>query len=149
MADWGYGHYSPSPQDCVSHADWTYEPQVPPRYRQFQHYAHTSFDLPRFSSLLYFVSRGVLSHGSIEIVNDGTNPDQVTVEVDLLYNFDDVLDRVDVCTLQRDEDQNGVGIFVSHCRCCRYSLYLPGYLSFVRVRSIILILIIRKELSSW
>ncbi|KAK7690183.1 hypothetical protein QCA50_006834 [Cerrena zonata] len=111
MADWGYGHDSPSPQECVDHADWTYEHQVPPRYRQFRHYAHTSFDLPRYSSSLYFIARGVLSHGSIEIVNDGTDSQNVKVDVALLYNLEDVFDRVDVCTLQRGEDKNGVGIF--------------------------------------
>ena len=113
MADWGYGSGSPSPSECVDHANWTYETDVPPQYRQFRYYAHTTFDLPRDSSLLYFISRGVLSHGSIEILNDGTDSDTVNVDVDLLYNLDDVLERVDVCTLHRERNQNGVGIFVS------------------------------------
>ncbi|CAL1712286.1 unnamed protein product [Somion occarium] len=107
-----YENGSPGPRDCVNRAEWTlHDAQGPPYIPHFRRHASTSLSLPRSSSLLYFLSRGSLSHGRIEIDNDGEEADKVSVEVGIWYNADDVLDRVDVCTLQRAEGKNGVGIF--------------------------------------
>lgn len=135
-----YENGSPGPRDCVNRAEWTlHDAQGPPYIPHFRRHASTSLSLPRSSSLLYFLSRGSLSHGRIEIDNDGEEADKVSVEVGIWYNADDVLDRVDVCTLQRAEGKNGVGIFVSFDLSSVHVIRSDSCLPSPRVRSIIVI----------
>lgn len=110
------------PNDCVDHAHWTTEENDRSGgHRQFHYVSHTSFDLSRFSDLLYVVGRGSLAHGSFILSDDGEpGSDDVGVEIDVWHNREDVLEKIDVCTLQPEEDKIGVGIFV---RC--FFFYIP------------------------
>ncbi len=101
-------------QDCVLVADWTVIPasQVT-QQRPFPHTAQATLVLPVSSELLYFLSRGPLSRGSISYVVGEESSDVVDVRVEVSYTSPDVLHLMKVCLLQRDEVNNGVGIYVS------------------------------------
>ena len=56
-----------------------------------------------------------LSHGLIEVTDSGDpNSDVVKVDVHLKYHDEAVPRLAKVCLLQKEDNQNGVGIFVSH-----------------------------------
>lgn len=109
--------YPQNGDECVERAVWTPTDDTGSPHRpRFQHFASTSFQLPRFSDLLYFVSGGSYANGVISITNSpGVPTDTVEVEIVASYNSQELFDGVDVCTLHRggDENKNGVGIFVS------------------------------------
>ncbi len=121
-----YGHWEksdsgPMTQDtqretCMRQAEWTRvetHTKHPGVSRLFGRVAKTYLDLPRNSTLLYFLSSGALSRGSLHITDDGDGErDIVQVEIKLTYDTEDTLSSLVVCTLQRGEDENGIGIFV-------------------------------------
>lgn len=74
-----------------------------------------SFELPLSSDVLYLFSRGRLSQGNVHIVHDADwrNPSSVKVDVSLHHASTEILDRISVCQLERQEGHSGVGIFVS------------------------------------
>lgn len=80
------------------------------------HLAKVDFELPFSSSeLLFFLSTGSLSHGSINVIEkEGDGAEQDTVDVSILVGFRsrEALSRATVCSLEREEGQNGIGIFV-------------------------------------
>lgn len=79
-----------------------------------------SFELARTSEVLYFLSRGIQSTGSIVIVQDDTirAPDTVRVDVIALHYTPEYLHAIAVCSLERSPGEQGVGIFV-RCQCQR------------------------------
>jgi len=100
--------------DCVENARWANHDEELDHHHHhdFRHLVKTSFNLPLDSDLLYFLARGSLSHGSIEITDDGSSDDdKVVVDVSFLYVHDVALENVQVCHLQREGAKNGVGIF--------------------------------------
>ncbi|OSX61721.1 hypothetical protein POSPLADRAFT_1047004 [Postia placenta MAD-698-R-SB12] len=72
-----------------------------------------SFELPLSSDVLYLFSRGRLSQGNVHIVHDADwrNPSSVKVDVSLHHASTEILDRISVCQLERQEGHSGVGIF--------------------------------------
>jgi len=99
--------------ECVEEAQWTHRDDDhghPHRPHRYHHFARTTFELPQVSDLLYFVGRGVLSHGAVLISNEGDS-DKVGVEVFVEYDHDEVFQEAKVCKLQRGENDHGVGIF--------------------------------------
>ncbi|THH00171.1 hypothetical protein EW026_g2301 [Hermanssonia centrifuga] len=81
-------------------------------HESFTHAARTSLELPLSSDLLYILSRGVLSHGVIQINDHGdSDSDVAVVGVTFLYNSPSVLDVAKVCALGHGEGKHGVGIF--------------------------------------
>jgi hypothetical protein len=78
--------------------------------------ATTSFNLPFPSEKLFLLSRGATS-GLVKIVQSpDIVEDEGVVEVEVVarYRYPSALDYVKVCSIARDGDQNGVGIFVSY-----------------------------------
>ncbi|KAK0495084.1 hypothetical protein EDD18DRAFT_1173857 [Armillaria luteobubalina] len=73
--------------------------------------AHTSFDLPLISETLFLLSQGSLSSGAVNVVTSPTLKDVVRVDVAIQYYRQRVLDYARVCLLQRQEGENGVGVF--------------------------------------
>ncbi|KAK0212268.1 hypothetical protein DFS33DRAFT_1280260 [Desarmillaria ectypa] len=73
--------------------------------------AQTSFDLPLKSETLFLLSQGSLSSGVAKVVTSPTLTDVVRVDVAIQYYKRRVLDYVRVCLLQRQEGENGVGVF--------------------------------------
>ncbi len=87
-------------------------------HESFTHAARTSLELPLSSDLLYILSRGVLSHGVIQINDHGdSDSDVAVVGVTFLYNSPSVLDVAKVCALGHGEGKHGVGIFVRTISC--------------------------------
>lgn len=64
------------------------------------------------SDLLYLLSRGSLSHGSIQVDAVESSSDDVRVNVEARYWSRKALQRAVVCKLEKDDgDAHGVGIF--------------------------------------
>ncbi|KAI0082704.1 hypothetical protein K474DRAFT_1702696 [Panus rudis PR-1116 ss-1] len=103
-------HTDPSIGECVQHANWDLDDDHH-WHDNFHYHATTAFSLPRDSSLLYFVSRGNFANGGIELSHDGTEPNHVTVEVEAWYNSEEWFNKVDVCSLKREQNENGLAIF--------------------------------------
>lgn len=103
-------------QACIGENDWS--PSSNSDYDTFFPYSEqTSFDLDASSDLLFLLSRGSYAHGSVMIastedpsVADGS----VGINVKVQYYERRALDRARVCLLKRDNNKNGVGIFVSY-----------------------------------
>lgn len=102
------------PADCVDIAEWRdRELEGQPGDSNYRHAAFTSLELPVSSDLLYFISRGRLSYGLLEVIeSEDTNSENVQVNVTFLYQTPQALDHAKVCRLERDVGKNGVGIFV-------------------------------------
>lgn len=102
------------PLKCIQGAGWT---PVDDNSDDFpsMHLAKFDFELPFSSSkLLFFLSTGSLSHGSINVIEkEGDGAEQDTVDVSILVGFRsrEALSRATVCSLEREEGQNGIGIF--------------------------------------
>ncbi|KIP08924.1 hypothetical protein PHLGIDRAFT_34702 [Phlebiopsis gigantea 11061_1 CR5-6] len=110
------------PQECTRVAQWVSRDAVP----HFEwpnsiieggnydhHYAvQASVNLPVDSDVLYFISKGSMSHGLLNIADDG-NVDAKSIKVDItfVYDHEEDLDLAKVCLLQPEEGHNGVGIF--------------------------------------
>ncbi|KAK0226557.1 hypothetical protein IW262DRAFT_1457799 [Armillaria fumosa] len=73
--------------------------------------AHTSFDLPLNSETIFLLSQGSLSSGAVNVLTSPTLKDVVRVDVAIQYYRQRVLDYARVCLLQRQEGENGVGVF--------------------------------------
>ncbi|OCH93512.1 hypothetical protein OBBRIDRAFT_749481 [Obba rivulosa] len=103
-------------QDCVEYGSWMKgrmewaNPHHP--LRDLSYIASTSFELPLDSDLLYMISRGALSHGTVSISDGGEQgSDKMEVHVRVQYAHEDALEKTKVCLLKPGENQNGVGIF--------------------------------------
>lgn len=110
------------PSDCKEVLDWTILDHFPHHIMDDVELGHdryaarTSVKLPVSSDLLYFISRGSLSHGAVRIIDDGEDSSDVNVSVTFVYDAEFLLDRAKVCLLQQEHDKNGVGIFSPNWR---------------------------------
>lgn len=101
-------------EDCVSAAAWSVLPRArysSPQGFDFPYAADTRLHISAFSEMLYFLSRGPMSRGSIDFTADGDST-VVTVSVRFFYTTPEIIQHAKMYTLSRDEDNNGVGIFV-------------------------------------
>ncbi|KAF8058515.1 hypothetical protein FPV67DRAFT_506362 [Lyophyllum atratum] len=71
--------------------------------------AFASFELPISSEKLFFLARGMAS-GSVKL-RYGSDSDNVKVAVEARYRLQEAIDSVKVCTITRDDGENGLGIF--------------------------------------
>lgn len=100
------------PRDCVNVAQWK-ELDGSPGDNHYSYRAYTSLELPVSSDLLYFISRGSLSVGTIDFLeSEEPDSDSVKVDVTFLYQTPKALEHAKVCQLERESGKNGVGIFV-------------------------------------
>lgn len=70
-----------------------------------------AFELPIASDKLFLLSGGSAS-GAVKVVRGGDG-DIARVGVIANYKYQNALERVKVCTINRGDGENGVGIFVS------------------------------------
>jgi len=83
--------------------------------RQYPYAAETSFNLPLSSETLSLLSRGPLSSGSVDLLTSPYQPQGVvTYRVIVNYMLEDVRNLAEVCKISRENDNHGVGIFVSN-----------------------------------
>jgi len=99
----------PIPPDISVHECAKWE-DVPAKWSPFR--AQSSFKLPLSSGKLFLLSRG-LTAGSVKVQTVDEESDVVTVTVIAHYRHEDGLDWVRVCAINRGENENGVGFFVS------------------------------------
>jgi hypothetical protein len=72
----------------------------------------TFFQLPMNADHLFLLSRGAISHGSVDIVQGHHSDADAHVEVSVIYWLQDMLEKASVCRLSREGSEHGVGIFV-------------------------------------
>jgi len=74
--------------------------------------SETTFEFPLSSSALSLISRGPFSAGNVDVVTSPDQPkDKVTYRVTVRYFKEEIRDLAEVCSINRDEDDHGVGIF--------------------------------------
>ncbi|GLB42379.1 hypothetical protein LshimejAT787_1103940 [Lyophyllum shimeji] len=71
--------------------------------------SYASFNLPVDSDKLFVLARGSAA-GALK-VRQGSGSEDVKVEVEARYRFEEAIDSVKVCTVKRGEGENGLGIF--------------------------------------
>ena len=102
--------------DCKDFARWEVQPKgryVSPTGYVAPYSAETSVAIDYGSELIYFLSRGPPSTGTIEFDCDrDEDAMDVTITVQAYYSSPEVLKHSYVCILERFEVQNGIGIFV-------------------------------------
>jgi len=105
--------FDPSPRDCISTANWTTFPTDEGNPQLVLSVtSHTSFDLPISAANTLVAGRGYLTHGSLQISDDGeVGSDKMVVEIKAMYDQPGLLDDFTVCAIKRKGDTQGVGIF--------------------------------------
>ncbi|OAX40230.1 hypothetical protein K503DRAFT_768789 [Rhizopogon vinicolor AM-OR11-026] len=111
----------PDPSDgtvlrCIGGADWDAHYDLPSWAHEFPLGTESLFTLPVDSEALYFVSRGAYHYGVVTVEQSAEASDNVIVRVRAAYDKDEALDRVNVCHLERQENQNVIGIFTPKSR---------------------------------
>ncbi|OCH93531.1 hypothetical protein OBBRIDRAFT_749519 [Obba rivulosa] len=95
---------------CVEFANWTTGDGDDSD--DFSRVALTSFELPLSSDLLYLISNGTLSLGTLRISDRGSvGSDSALVDISMTYHFDYELEHTTVCLLNPEQGQYGVGFF--------------------------------------
>ncbi|KAG2358090.1 hypothetical protein BDR07DRAFT_1418556 [Suillus spraguei] len=108
----------PDPSDgtvvgCIGSAEWDKYYEFPSWAQQVPFGSESLFTLPVGSDSLYLISRGVLQHGSVTVEQSTEVSDDVIVRVRAAYFKEGAFERANVCRLERQENQNGVGIYTS------------------------------------
>lgn len=97
---------------CIAGSEWTSDNHSPSS-SQYPYSAHHAFKLPGSSQSLEFFSRGSLSSGNLNIaVLSAAKSSDVGVHVTVLYHTQHALNQASVCTMRRDQNEAGLGIFV-------------------------------------
>lgn len=90
----------------------------------FRYASEASFDLPLSSATLFLISRGENLGGAVRVVtSEEQADDSAKVLISLRYYEEKVRDWTKVCLLSRDEDEDGVGVFVSDHILARLAPY--------------------------
>ncbi|KAI0067598.1 hypothetical protein BV25DRAFT_1794551 [Artomyces pyxidatus] len=118
--DWNGWPVTPAPvtlegderiKTCVYGEDWTPIEGPPPHTGYGDGYwANSKFELPFTSDVLFFVARGALAAGDLQVV-ESEDVDDVKVNVDVFYYTRTALSRTRVCSLRRGDGKDGLGIF--------------------------------------
>jgi len=88
-------------------ADWAvYESSS-----SYPYSVHAKFNLPISSNRLFVFSQGSLAHGELKVSQGDAESDEVEVHVIAEYYIEDAISRAKVCKLNRDNNDNGVGLF--------------------------------------
>ncbi len=96
---------------CVQGREWIHAPDNGAKYLKT---SRTSFEIPLSADNIFFLSRGALSAGVVELVTSPNQAkDSVTINVVAEYHREYVRDLTKACLVSRDGNQQGVGLFVS------------------------------------
>lgn len=104
---------------CISSMEWDEYYEIPSWAQQFPFGSESLFTLPVGSDSLYIISRGAFQYGHITVEQSTEASDDVIVHVRAAYFKEEAFERANVCHLERQENQNGIGIYTSNSR-------LPG-----------------------
>lgn len=95
---------------CVQGSEWTDGPDNGQHFKT----SRTSFEIPLSADNIFFLSRGSLSAGFVELVTSSDQAkDSVTINVIAEYHREYIRDLAKACLVSRDGNQQGVGLFVS------------------------------------
>ncbi|KAG1723123.1 uncharacterized protein EDB91DRAFT_1255762 [Suillus paluster] len=92
---------------CITGSDWILSDRS---LNQFPYSAEAFLELPVDSDAIYFFTRGSQQSGHVDIVQSTKPTDKVGVRVRVGYHARKALDHVNVCRLERQADENGIGI---------------------------------------
>lgn len=96
---------------CVQGREWIHGPDNGVNYSKT---SRTSFEIPLSADNIFFLSRGALSAGVVELVTSPNQAkDSVTINVVAEYHREYIRDLAKACLVSRDGNQQGVGLFVS------------------------------------
>lgn len=108
----------PDPSDgavvrCIGSAEWDEYYELPSWAQQFPFGSESLFTLPVGSDSLYLVSRGAFQYGTVTVEQSTEVSDDVIVRVRAAYFKEEAFERANVCRLNRQENQNGIGVYTS------------------------------------
>jgi len=86
-------------------ADWE---DAPARWTRFR--SKTSFELPLSSDKLFLLSRGIAA-GDLKVEATDDDSDVATVTVFAHYKYEDALDYIKVCEIDKGDNEKGIGFF--------------------------------------
>lgn len=95
--------------ECISGSDWAFK--LNQSLNSFPHSAEVFLELPVDSDILYLFTKGSQA-GHLEIEQSKQPTDKVSVHVRVGYHTPEALRGVNVCRLERETRENGVGIYV-------------------------------------
>lgn len=76
------------------------------------HSESSTFELPVASDTLFFTSRGNLPNGVLHLSQSDEVSDVVKVNVTAYYKRRELLERVSVCQVKREQHENGISLSV-------------------------------------
>lgn len=94
--------------ECISGSDWAFK--LNQSLNSFPHSAEVFLELPVDSDILYLFTKGSQA-GHLEIEQSKQPTDKVSVHVRVGYHTPEALRGVNVCRLERETRENGVGIY--------------------------------------
>ncbi|KAG1758343.1 hypothetical protein EDD22DRAFT_198293 [Suillus occidentalis] len=111
------GH--PDPSDgavirCIGSTEWDEYYESPSWAQQFPFGSESLFTLPVGSDSLYLISRGGFRYGHVTVEQSTDVSDDVIVRVRAAYFKEKAFERANVCRLERQKTQNGIGIYTSN-----------------------------------
>lgn len=111
----------PDPNDgvvirCIGSTEWDEYYESPSWAQQFPFGSESLFTLPVGSDSLYLISRGAFRYGHVTVEQSTEASDDVTVRVRAAYFKEEAFERANVCRLERQKNQNGIGIYTSNSR---------------------------------
>jgi len=117
FADMAFNHSRPhrvSPEahdgivhQCFTGSNWTLSDGG---LSYFPHSAEVFLELPVDSDAIYLFTRGSQQSGHVDIVQSTTPTNTVGVQVRVSYYDRNALDHINVCRLERRENEHGIGI---------------------------------------
>lgn len=101
---------------CVGRTEWDEYYESPSWAQQFPFGSESLFTLPVGSDSLYLISRGAFRNGHVTVEQSMEVSNDVIVRVRTAYFKEEALARANVCRLERQKNQNGIGIYTSNGR---------------------------------
>jgi hypothetical protein len=95
--------------ECTGDGSWEDVKTLPSQYPPYS--ARVGFKLPLDTPLLYFLSHGSLSQGSITFETTSSSSSEVAVDVEVQYTSLEARSQATVCSLEKDEGGRGIGIY--------------------------------------
>lgn len=108
----------PDPNDgvvirCMGSTEWDEYYESPSWAQQFPFGSESLFTLPVGSDSLYLIARDGFRYGHVTMEQSTEVSDDVIVRIRAAYFKKEAFERAKVCRLERQKNQNGIGIYTS------------------------------------